>query len=47
MFKLATMVATAAAVNTAPGASMSLTQQGMNNAKNVAVPYIFNIIKDI
>lgn len=26
---------------------MSITQTGMNNAKNVAVPYIFNIIKDI
>lgn len=45
MFKLASMVAAVAART--PGASMSLTEAGMNNAKNVAVPYIFNIIKDI
>ena len=47
MFKLAALVATAAAAASAPGATVSMTQQGINNAKNVAVPYIFNIIKDI
>jgi hypothetical protein len=47
MFKLAALVATAAAAATGPGVTVSISQDGINNAKNVAVPYIFNIIKDI
>jgi len=47
MFKLAALVATAAAAASGPGVTVSISQDGINNAKNVAVPYIFNIIKDI
>ena len=46
MFKLVTLVASAAAA-AGPGISVSISKEGINNAKNVAVPYIFNIIKDI
>merc|ERR1712166_930638 len=47
MFKLVTLVATAAAAATGPGITVSISKEGLNDAKNVAVPYIFNIIKDI
>lgn len=45
-YKLCALIGAAAAAS-APGISVSITQDGINNAKNVAVPYIFNIIKDI
>lgn len=45
-YKLCALIATVAAAN-GPGISVSISKEGINNAKNVAVPYIFNIIKDI
>jgi hypothetical protein len=45
-YKLCALVATTYAA-TNPGISVSISQQGINNAKDVAVPYIFDIIKDI
>ena len=53
MFKFASkavcaLLATAQAVNPAtPGFGGSITQEGINNAKNVATPIIFNYLKDI
>jgi hypothetical protein len=44
-YKLCALIAAVHATN--PGVSVSISQEGINNAKNVAVPYIFNIIKDI
>merc|ERR1712127_659953 len=45
-YKVCALIATVAAAN-GPGISVSISKEGINNAKNVAVPYIFNIIKDI
>merc|ERR1712195_153063 len=47
MYKLCALIGASAAVANGPGITVSVSQEGINNAKNVAVPYIFNIIKDI
>lgn len=46
-YKLVALIAAAAAAPNAPGISVSISAEGINDAKDVAVPYIFNIIKDI
>merc|ERR1712195_165331 len=47
MYKLCALIGASAAVANGPGITVSVSQEGINNAKNVAVPYIFNIINDI
>jgi hypothetical protein len=45
--KLFALIASTAAAANGPGISVSISKEGINDAKNVAIPYIFNIIKDI
>jgi hypothetical protein len=44
--KIVALIGAVVAAN-GPGINLSISKEGINNAKNVAVPYIFNIIKDI